>query len=53
MFGKKTRGIQRSTFFIDKNGILQQAWRAIKKPEQHPLAVLEFIQAYHPQSRDY
>lgn len=30
MFGKKVRGIVRSTFLIDKKGVLQQEWRKVK-----------------------
>lgn len=30
MYGKKVRGIERSTFLIDKNGKLQQEWRKVK-----------------------
>lgn len=30
MYGKKVRGIERSTFLIDKNGILQREWRNVK-----------------------
>jgi peroxiredoxin Q/BCP len=29
MFGKKYMGIERSTFLIDKNGVLRQAWRKV------------------------
>jgi peroxiredoxin Q/BCP len=29
MFGKKYMGIERSTFLIDKNGVLQKAWRKV------------------------
>lgn len=29
MFGKKYMGIERSTFLIDKNGILQHEWRNV------------------------
>lgn len=29
MYGKKTRGIERSTFLIDKEGILQREWRKV------------------------
>lgn len=32
MYGKKTRGIERSTFLIDKLGILRQEWRKVKVP---------------------
>ena len=30
LFGIKFDGIERSTFLIDKNGILQQEWRKVK-----------------------
>ncbi len=30
MYGKKVRGIERSTFLIDSNGKLQQEWRKVK-----------------------
>lgn len=30
MFGKKFKGIERSTFLIDKAGILRQEWRKVK-----------------------
>ena len=30
MFGKKVRGIQRSTFIIDEKSILRQEWRKVK-----------------------
>lgn len=30
MYGKKIRGIERSTFLIDKLGILRQEWRKVK-----------------------
>ena len=32
MYGKKTRGIERSTFLIDKLGILRKEWRKVKVP---------------------
>ncbi|MGL4668460.1 MAG: peroxiredoxin [Saezia sp.] len=32
MYGKKVKGIQRSTFLIDANGILRSEWRGIKVP---------------------
>ncbi|MEN9916168.1 MAG: hypothetical protein RLY40_100 [Pseudomonadota bacterium] len=32
MYGKKTRGIERSTFLIDKLGNLRQEWRKVKVP---------------------
>lgn len=30
MYGKKMRGIERSTFLINPEGMLQQAWRRVK-----------------------
>lgn len=42
MYGKKTRGIERSTFLIDKLGILRQEWRKVKVPG-HVEAVLQAV----------
>lgn len=44
MYGKSVRGIERSTFLIDPNGIIQNQWRAVKVPE-HVLEVLNSIDA--------
>ncbi len=30
MYGKQVRGIERSTFLIDKNGVLVKEWRKVK-----------------------
>ena len=30
MYGKKVMGIERSTFLIDKKGVLREEWRKIK-----------------------
>ncbi|MDJ0947072.1 MAG: thioredoxin-dependent thiol peroxidase [Kiloniellales bacterium] len=32
MYGKKYMGIERSTFLIDENGVVQGAWRKVKVP---------------------
>ncbi len=32
MYGKKVRGIERSTFLIDQQGILKAVWRGVKVP---------------------
>ena len=32
MYGKKVRGIERSTFLIDANGTLVKEWRGVKVP---------------------
>ena len=45
MYGKQVRGIQRSTFIIDKNGRLVQEWRGVKV-EGHAAEVLKFIQSH-------
>jgi len=45
MYGKKYIGIERSTFFIDNKGILQNEWRNIKAPG-HAAAVLTYCQEY-------
>lgn len=42
MYGKLVRGIERSTFVIDKNGVLVREWRAVKA-DGHAAEVLAFI----------
>ena len=42
MYGKQVRGIERSTFIIDKNGVLIHEWRGVKV-EGHAQEVIEFI----------
>jgi peroxiredoxin Q/BCP len=42
MYGKQVRGIERSTFIIDKNGKLVHEWRGVKV-DGHALEVLNFI----------
>lgn len=43
MYGKQVRGIERSTFIIDKNGKLVKEWRGVKV-DGHVNEVLSFIQ---------
>lgn len=43
MYGKQVRGIERSTFVIDKNGKLVKEWRGVKV-DGHVAEVLSFIQ---------
>jgi len=43
MYGKQVRGIERSTFIIDKNGTLVKEWRGVKV-DGHVAEVLSFIQ---------
>jgi len=40
MYGKKVMGIERSTFLIDAEGVLVQAWRKVKA-DGHAAEVLE------------
>ena len=42
MYGKKVRGIERSTIVIDAKGTVRREWRGVKVPG-HPQEVLEFI----------
>jgi len=42
MFGRKVRGIERSTFVIDPKGVLRREWRGVKVPG-HAQDVLEFV----------
>ena len=42
MYGKQVRGIQRSTFVIDKRGVLVHEWRGVKV-DGHVREVLDFV----------
>lgn len=42
MYGKQVRGIERSTFVIDRNGVLRREWRGVKVPG-HGEEVLAFV----------
>jgi thioredoxin-dependent peroxiredoxin len=44
MYGRKVRGIERSTFAIDGSGIVRGQWRAVRVPG-HAQEVLEFMQS--------
>ena len=44
MYGKQVRGIERSTFLIDEEGKLRQAWRKVKV-KGHVDEVLEALKA--------
>ncbi len=44
MYGKDVRGIERSTFVIDKQGVLVQEWRGVKV-DGHVQAVLDFVRS--------
>ncbi|WLH64333.1 peroxiredoxin [Pseudomonas sp. FP2300] len=44
LYGKEYLGVDRSTFLIDKNGVLRQEWRGVKVPG-HVDAVLAAAQS--------
>jgi len=44
LYGREYLGIERSTFLIDKDGVLRQEWRGVKVPG-HAQAVLEAARA--------
>ena len=44
MYGRKVRGIERSTFVIDEKGVLAREWRGVKVPG-HIQEVLSFVKA--------
>ncbi|HHM06277.1 MAG TPA: peroxiredoxin [Gammaproteobacteria bacterium] len=44
MYGKQVRGIERSTFLIDAEGVLRQEWRKVKV-DGHAQSVLDAVKA--------
>jgi peroxiredoxin Q/BCP len=44
MYGRKVRGIERSTFLIDGKGLLAREWRGVRVPG-HVDEVLEAVKA--------
>lgn len=42
MYGKQVRGIERSTFVFDKDGMLRREWRGLKA-DGHAEQVLDFV----------
>ena len=42
MYGRKVRGIERSTFVIDGKGVVRREWRGVKVPG-HVQEALEFV----------
>jgi peroxiredoxin Q/BCP len=49
LYGREYVGIERSTFLIDPNGRVAQAWRAVKVPG-HAQAVLDALRAAQAQA---
>ncbi len=45
MYGKQVRGIERSTFFINAEGVLVKEWRKVRVKD-HIEAVLAFVESY-------
>jgi thioredoxin-dependent peroxiredoxin len=44
MYGKQVRGIERSTFVIDRNGSIVREWRGVRVPG-HAQEVLDFVKS--------
>ena len=44
MYGKQVRGIERSTFLFDRNGVLVREWRKVKV-DGHAQEVLDAVKA--------
>jgi thioredoxin-dependent peroxiredoxin len=44
MYGRKYLGVERSTFLIDRDGVLRREWRKVKVPG-HAREVLEAAQS--------
>ena len=44
LYGKEVRGIERSTFVIDRDGALCREWRGVKA-DGHAQEVLQFVQS--------
>jgi peroxiredoxin Q/BCP len=44
MYGKKVRGIERSTFVLDRDRVIKREWRGVKVPG-HAQEVLDFVEA--------
>ena len=42
MYGKQVRGIERSTFVLDRNRVIRREWRGVKVPG-HVEEVLDFV----------
>jgi peroxiredoxin Q/BCP len=45
MYGKKVRGIERSTFLVDEDGVLLREWRKVKV-EGHAQEVLDSLKEF-------
>ena len=43
MYGRKVRGIERSTFVLDRDRVIRREWRGVKVPG-HAQEVLDFVE---------
>jgi peroxiredoxin Q/BCP len=43
-YGKETTGTVRSTVIIGPDGTVLKHWKKVKKPDEHPAQVLEFLE---------
>lgn len=50
MYGKKTMGIQRSTFLIDADGVVRKVWKAVKVDghDEHVINALRELKGGYP-----
>jgi len=44
MYGKKVRGIERSTFVLDRERVIRREWRGVKVPG-HAQEILDFVKS--------
>jgi len=44
LYGKKTRGVIRSTVWIGPDGVVRKHWKRVPKAEEHPARVLEALE---------
>jgi thioredoxin-dependent peroxiredoxin len=44
MYGRKVRGIERSTFVLDRDRVIRREWRGVKVPG-HAQEVLDFVES--------
>jgi peroxiredoxin Q/BCP len=51
MYGKKVRGIERSTFLIDRDGVLRHEWRGVKVAG-HVDEVLDAVKALNKSGKE-
>lgn len=46
-YGKKSMGTIRSTVVVGPDGVVVKHWTRVAKAEEHPAAVMEFLQKMH------